>query len=71
MSFGNAFLDRITAGGLRRSMNARRLFPVGNAHCALMFGPLLIENGMTMQGQTTRLIQPIWALIYTVILAVH
>ncbi|KAL3489492.1 hypothetical protein BJX62DRAFT_239024 [Aspergillus germanicus] len=48
MSFGNAFLDHITAGGLRRSMNARRLFPAGNAHCTLMFGPLLIENGMTM-----------------------
>ncbi|KAL2793997.1 hypothetical protein BJX66DRAFT_215854 [Aspergillus keveii] len=48
MSFGNAFIDHITAGGLRRSMNARRLFPAGNAHCALMFGPLLIENGMTI-----------------------
>ncbi|KAL4800770.1 hypothetical protein BDV19DRAFT_2830 [Aspergillus venezuelensis] len=29
-------------------MSARRLFPAGNAHCALMFGPLLIENGMTI-----------------------
>ncbi|KAL3459415.1 hypothetical protein BJX64DRAFT_201953 [Aspergillus heterothallicus] len=48
ISFGNAFLDHITAGGLRRSVSARRLFPAGNAHCALMFGPLLIENGMTI-----------------------
>ncbi|KAL4955453.1 hypothetical protein BDW69DRAFT_160758 [Aspergillus filifer] len=49
LSFGNAFLDHISSGGLRRSgMSARRLFPAGNAHCALMFGPLLIENGMTI-----------------------
>ncbi|KAL4946413.1 hypothetical protein BDV06DRAFT_218341 [Aspergillus oleicola] len=49
LSFGNAFLDHISSSGLRRSrMSARRLFPAGNAHCALMFGPLLIENGMTI-----------------------
>ncbi|KAL2840681.1 hypothetical protein BJY01DRAFT_16844 [Aspergillus pseudoustus] len=48
ISFGNAFLDHITVGGLRRSVSARRIFPAGNAHCALMFGPLLIENGMTI-----------------------
>ncbi|KAL4741115.1 hypothetical protein BDV11DRAFT_168476 [Aspergillus similis] len=48
LSFGNAFLDLISFGGLRRSVSSRRLFPAGNAHCALMFGPLLIENGMTV-----------------------
>ncbi|KAL2830608.1 hypothetical protein BDW59DRAFT_19247 [Aspergillus cavernicola] len=48
LSFGNAFLDHISVGGLRRSMNSRQLFPAGNAHCALMFGPLIIENGMTI-----------------------
>ncbi|RDW78984.1 uncharacterized protein DSM5745_05836 [Aspergillus mulundensis] len=48
LSFGNAFLEQISFGGLRRSINSRRLFPAGNAHCALMFGPLLIENGMTI-----------------------
>ncbi|KAL2819824.1 hypothetical protein BJX63DRAFT_363323 [Aspergillus granulosus] len=48
MSFGNAFLNHITVGGLRGSVSARQLFPAGNAHCALMFGPLLIENGMTI-----------------------
>ncbi|KAL4902940.1 hypothetical protein BDW74DRAFT_180237 [Aspergillus multicolor] len=48
LSFGNAFLEHISFGGLRRSINSRRLFPAGNAHCALMFGPLLIENGMTI-----------------------
>jgi len=30
-----------------RKTSSRHLFPAGNAHCAVMFGPLLIENGMT------------------------
>jgi hypothetical protein len=52
LSFGNVFLEHLSHGGLRgalKPMHSRQLFPAGNAHCAVMFGPLLIENGMTMQ----------------------
>lgn len=28
-------------------VSTRRVFPAGNFHCAVMFGPLLIENGRT------------------------
>ncbi|KAL3446891.1 hypothetical protein BJX65DRAFT_308516 [Aspergillus insuetus] len=53
MSFGNAFLDHITAGGLRRSMNARRLFPAGNSHCALIHpgGALISTRSLPTLGR--------------------
>ena len=33
--------------GPRSRLSSRDFFPAGNAHSVMMFGPLLIENGMT------------------------
>jgi hypothetical protein len=45
-SLGVNALDRLGDRGFMRA-SSRRIFPAGNAHCAVMMGPLLIENGMT------------------------
>ncbi|KAH6656433.1 hypothetical protein BKA67DRAFT_156041 [Truncatella angustata] len=47
-SLGVNALDKLASvNRLFAKTSSRHFFPAGNAHCALMFGPLLIENGMT------------------------
>jgi hypothetical protein len=47
MGFGALSLDRLASGrgSLFSRASTRHVFPAGNAHCAVMFGPLIIENG--------------------------
>ncbi|KAH6667855.1 hypothetical protein B0J14DRAFT_173520 [Halenospora varia] len=48
LSIGTIALDRLSMGRpLFKKTSSRHFFPGGNSHCAVMFGPLLIENGMT------------------------
>jgi hypothetical protein len=48
VSLGAMTLDKIaSSGSLFNRSSSRDLFPAGNSHAALMFGPLLIENGAT------------------------
>jgi hypothetical protein len=48
LSLGSIFLDRLTLSGPRfNKTSSRHFFPAGNSHCAVMYGPLMMENGMT------------------------
>lgn len=45
---GAGVMDSLASpGSIFRKATSRHVFPAGNAHCAVMVGPLLIENGMT------------------------
>ncbi|KAM5350086.1 hypothetical protein ACJ41O_006591 [Fusarium nematophilum] len=47
MGFGALTLDRLASGAsLFSRASTRNIFPAGNTHCAVMFGPLIIENGI-------------------------
>ena len=51
LAFGNIALERFVDHNTKAARylpGSRTMFPAGNSHSALMFGPLLIENGMTM-----------------------
>ncbi|KAI9167958.1 hypothetical protein HJFPF1_04101 [Paramyrothecium foliicola] len=46
MGFGALTLDRFASGASMLSRaSTRNIFPAGNSHSSVMFGPLIIENG--------------------------
>ncbi|CAG5174614.1 uncharacterized protein ALTATR162_LOCUS7823 [Alternaria atra] len=43
-------MDTLTSpGSFFQRATSRHIFPAGNSHCAIMVGPLLLENGMTRE----------------------
>lgn len=51
LALGNITIERLidyNSKAARHLPGSRGMFPAGDSHNAMMFGPLLIENGMTM-----------------------
>ncbi|KAG5661876.1 hypothetical protein KAF25_004115, partial [Fusarium avenaceum] len=56
MGFGALSLDRLASGSSMFSRaSTRNIFPAGNTHSSIMFGPLIIENGSEYMLQGARI----------------
>ncbi|KAM0278357.1 hypothetical protein ACHAO9_012189 [Fusarium lateritium] len=56
MGYGALTLDRLASGSSMFSRaSTRNIFPAGNTHSSIMFGPLIIENGSGYMPQGARI----------------